>query len=172
MTGATLQNETRPWYQQGWPWLLIALPASAVVGGILTIIIAVHSPNALVVDDYYKEGLAINQEKHRVQNASDMQLTGLVRGDMDKGLLTVTLNTRQPVSNDALTLQIIHATRSELDRTLSLQRNSQGDYQAQLEALPAGTWYMKLQDPDKTWEIRTRTRIDGSFQTRLTTDKD
>jgi hypothetical protein len=172
MTGATLENETRPWYQQGWPWLLIALPASAVVGGILTIIIAVHSPNALVVDDYYKEGLAINQKKHRVQHASDMQLTGLVRGDTNKGLLTVTLSARQPVGGDTLTLHIIHATRSELDRTLSLQRNGQGNYQARLEALPAGTWYMQLQDADQTWEIRTRTHIDGSFQARLTTDKD
>ena len=53
--GHSLNSVVQPWYRQGWPWFLIALPASAVIGGIITIILAVNSPNALVVDDYYKE---------------------------------------------------------------------------------------------------------------------
>ena len=59
----TAAEKFRPWYQQAWPWFLISLPASAVIGGIITLMLAVNSPNALVVDDYYKEGLAINQRK-------------------------------------------------------------------------------------------------------------
>lgn len=170
MSETTIQNDTQPWYRQGWPWLLIALPASAVIGGILTIIIAVNSPNALVVDDYYKAGLAINQQKHRAQRAEDMQLTGLLRGD--KGLVSVTLDTRQPVDEDTLTLQIIHATRSDLDLTLTLQRAADGGYHAELPPLQSGNWYMKLRNPDNTWEIHARAVIDGAFQTHLTTDED
>jgi uncharacterized protein len=170
MIETAMQQDTQPWYRQGWPWLLISLPASAVVGGILTLIIAVQSPNALVVDDYYKEGLAINQEKHRVTVAGDMQLTGLVRGG--NGIVTLSLDARQPVTDATLILQIIHATRSELDRTLTMQRTTDGSYHAALEKLPAGNWYFILQNRDKTWEIRCRTHIDGSFQTRLSTDKD
>lgn len=170
MSDASIQHDTTPWYQQGWPWLLIALPASAVIGGILTVIIAVNSPNALVVDDYYKAGLAINQQKHRIQAADDMQLTGLVRGD--NGVLSVTLNARQAITDDTLTLQIIHATRSELDRTLTLQRAADGSYRAGLASLPAGNWYLTLHNPDNTWEIRARTPIDGAFQAHLTTNKD
>jgi hypothetical protein len=167
MTNATLEHESRPWYQQGWPWLLIALPASAVVGGILTIIIAVHSPNPLVVDDYYKQGLAINQEKHRIAHAAGMQLAALVRSDGK--LITARLNALQPISDSTLTLQIIHATRSELDRTLIMQRN--GDhYQAALTDLPAGTWYFNLQDPHQTWELRSRLSVNGPFQTNLTAE--
>ena len=32
-----------PWYRQFWPWFLIAIPAAAVVAGIVTIIIAVRT---------------------------------------------------------------------------------------------------------------------------------
>lgn len=170
MNEATLHSDTQPWYRQGWPWLLIALPASAVVGGILTIIIAVQSPNALVVDDYYKEGLAINEGKRRTALAGEMQLSALVRGDT--GGLRVTLDARQPVTVPALDLQIIHATRSDLDRSLTLQRTADGSYRAELPELPTGNWYLKLYDPERTWEINARARIDGSFQTLLTPDKD
>ena len=147
MSEVMVDKDSRPWYQQGWPWLLIALPASAVVGGILTIIIAVESPNALVVDDYYKQGLAINQEKHRLAQARSMQLKALVRNDGGR---------------------LSHATRSELDQTLRLQRNSDGSYQAAVEHLRTGTWYLRLEDPQQTWEIHSRTSIDGPFQTYLT----
>jgi hypothetical protein len=170
MQQATVRSDTQPWYRQGWPWMLIALPASAVVGGILTIIIAVQSPNALVVDNYYKEGLAINQSKRRAALAGDMQLRALVRGD--KGALHVTLDARRPVTDTTLNLQIIHATRAELDQTLTLERAADGAYHAALAELPAGNWYLKLQDQQRSWEISTRARIDGSFQTYLTTDED
>jgi hypothetical protein len=164
MTDATLDHESRPWYQQGWPWLLIAPPASAVVGGILTIIIAVNSPNALVVDDYYKQGLAINQEKHRVARAAEMHLTALVRGNGK--LITVSLDALQPVSDTTLNLQIAHVTRSELDRALVLERRGDS-YQAALADLPAGTWYLRLQDSQQTWELRSRLSLNGPFQTYL-----
>ena len=65
MYDATMNENQPPWYKQLWPWLLISLPASAVFGGIATFILAVNSPNALVADDYYKQGLAINQQTER-----------------------------------------------------------------------------------------------------------
>ena len=37
-----------PWYRQFWPWFLLALPAAAVIGGILTVIIAVSNPDPLI----------------------------------------------------------------------------------------------------------------------------
>jgi hypothetical protein len=160
------QEDVLPWYKQMWPWFLITLPASAVFGGIATIIIAVHSPNALVVDDYYKAGLAINQDKQRFSTARAMQLTGLLRSDATT--VSVALTATEPLTEKTLELQIIHATRSELDRTVLLQRDTDGNYRAPLPALPAGTWYLTLQDEKQTWEIRSRLSIDGPFQAYLT----
>ena len=51
-----------PWYKQLWPWLLMIPPAAAVIGGIVTIIIAVIYADELVVADYYRQGLVINQK--------------------------------------------------------------------------------------------------------------
>ena len=44
-------NELNPWYKQFWPWFLMALPATAVIGGIITIVIAMTNPDGLVKDD-------------------------------------------------------------------------------------------------------------------------
>ena len=33
-------EDTVPWYQQFWPWFLILLPASVVVAGLTTLVIA------------------------------------------------------------------------------------------------------------------------------------
>jgi len=158
-------EKLRPWYQQAWPWFLISLPASAVIGGIITLMLAVNSPNALVVDDYYKEGLAINQEKHRLASADTMGMTGLLRSDGKQ--LTLSLTSQPAVTEQALTLNIIHSTRAELDRELTLQRLPDGRYAADLPMLPPGNWYLRLQPGDASWQIRSRISIDGPFQVLL-----
>jgi hypothetical protein len=164
----TTAEKFQPWYQQVWPWLLISLPASAVIGGIITFMLAVNSPNALVVDDYYKEGLAINQEKHRLANADRMGMTGLLRSDGKQ--LTLSLSSRPAVTEQTLALSIIHSTRAELDQQLTLQRLSDGRYATDLPMLPPGNWYLRLQSDDASWQLRARIGIDGPFQVRLATD--
>jgi hypothetical protein len=161
-------HDIEPWYKQGWPWLLISLPASAVVGGIITIFLAVNSPNAMVVDDYYKEGLAINEKKQRQANAARMALRGLLRHDGSQ--LTLSLSSAAPVTEDALSLHIVHSTRPELDRQLNLQRTGEGRYAGETAWLPPGTWYLRLEPADKAWELRARITSDGAFQANLTPD--
>ena len=51
----------RPWYREPWPWILMSVPATAVVAGIITLWLAVSSADGLVAEDYYKQGLAINR---------------------------------------------------------------------------------------------------------------
>lgn len=161
----TAAEKYRPWYQQAWPWFLMSLPASAVIGGIITLVLAIKSPNALVVDDYYREGLAINQKKHRLANADKMGMTGLLRSDGKQ--LTLSLTSQPAVSEPALALSIIHSTRAELDRELTLQRMPDGLYTTELPLLAPGSWYLRLQAGDASWEIRARIVIDGPFQAHL-----
>ncbi|MGD2076583.1 MAG: FixH family protein [Gammaproteobacteria bacterium] len=168
MSRPPLTPEIEPWYRQGWPWLLIALPASAVLGGIITLLLAVQSPNALVVDDYYKEGLAINQHKQRLQAADDLGLEGLLRNNGTR--LTLSLSSTTPVTADALRLQLIHSTRSDLDREVTLQRTGAGRYSGRMRELLPGTWYLRLGPGDAAWEIRARVATDGPFQANLTPD--
>jgi len=112
--------ETPAWYRQGWPWFLIALPASAVFGGIATFILALQSPNALVVDDYYKEGLAINQQLHRQNAAVQLGLAGLLRSNGK--ILSLSMDSHAALTISNITLRIVHATRADLDQEITLQR--------------------------------------------------
>jgi len=49
-------DPSRPWYRHVWPWLLIVPPAAAVVGGAITLYLAVTRPDALVREDCHREG--------------------------------------------------------------------------------------------------------------------
>ncbi|MBP6382753.1 MAG: FixH family protein, partial [Pseudomonadales bacterium] len=62
-------SEPAPWYRQGWPWFLILLPLSVVIACFVTLYLALKTDEALVRDDYYKEGLAINRRLEEESNA-------------------------------------------------------------------------------------------------------
>ena len=58
-------TDGRPWYREPWPWILMTGPAIVVVAGFTTAFLAVKSNDGLVEDDYYKQGLEINQTLDR-----------------------------------------------------------------------------------------------------------
>lgn len=49
-------DSPRPWYRHRWPWLLAIPPAAAVIGGVVTLYLAVTRPDVLVRDDCHREG--------------------------------------------------------------------------------------------------------------------
>lgn len=46
-----LVRDTRPWYRQFWPWLLIALPTAAVVASMITLWLAVSHKDPIVIEE-------------------------------------------------------------------------------------------------------------------------
>ena len=52
-------DNARPWYRQLWPWLLIVPPAAAVIGGMITLYLAVTRPDVLVRKDCVRDGATI-----------------------------------------------------------------------------------------------------------------
>ena len=62
------------WYREPWVWLLIFFPLAAVVGGMVTLYLAVTTSDGLVVDDYYKRGKAINRDLARDTVAAQHRL--------------------------------------------------------------------------------------------------
>ena len=43
----------KPWYREPWPWIIMAGPATVVVAGVATAVIAFRGADGLVADDYY-----------------------------------------------------------------------------------------------------------------------
>jgi hypothetical protein len=62
----------RPWYRQLWPWLLMLPPAAAVVGGFLTLYLALATPDPLVRRDC---------ERPEAGGCTDAPATGPGRAD-------------------------------------------------------------------------------------------
>ena len=60
-----MQNQTepqsKPWWKYPLVWLVIGGPLVVVVASIVTMVIAIRSPDPVVEQDYYRKGLNINQ---------------------------------------------------------------------------------------------------------------
>lgn len=148
------------WYREPWPWILILLPLSAVVASFITIWLAVVSEDGLVADDYYKQGIAINQTLHRDQAAQAMRLGAILSIGADGQTLTVKLTGKLVVRPDTLRLSIVHPTQSGRDQYLTLPVNAAGIYSATLPSLAGSVrWRMVLEEPLGVW------RLSGHWQT-------
>ena len=142
-------HAAKPWYREPWPWILMAGPAATVVAGAVTVWLAVSSADGLVADDYYRRGLAINQELRRDRAVVDLGIAASV--ESRAGVLRVRLTGR--AAPEALFAQLVHATRAGYDQRLRLARVAPGLYEAALPELPAGRWRLTLEDPRREWRI-------------------
>lgn len=141
----------KPWYREPWPWFLMSLPATAVIAGVATVWIAVRSADGLVVGDYYKAGLAINQTLARDDVARALGLHATVAAE--DGTLTVTLAGRLEAYPDTLSLTLAHPTRQGEDQALMLTHAGDGRYRAAMPALPDGKWQLQLADASARWRL-------------------
>lgn len=156
------------WYRQFWPWFLLSLPASAVVAGIITIIIAINNPDGLVEDDYYKAGLAINRTLAREQQAQDLGLQATARWDMTQQSLLLHLQSATAGDYPRLQLKLIHPTREGFDVHIPLLRQANGEYRGLLPGTPiAGNWYLILEPEDASWRLSGRARLPEQQQWQL-----
>mgnify|MGYP001764844967 CR=1 FL=1 len=141
---------SKPWYREPWPWLLAIMPTTAIIAGSFTVWFAVTSNDGLVVDDYYKQGKAINQTKARDQLAQQLGITAQLTL-MDKTLqLQLSGNLQTPPGQ--LTLNIMHPTRSGDDHGVILQWNG-ASYIGQLPRLSGARYHIQLTPEFGNWRL-------------------
>lgn len=139
---------SNPWYRERWPWLLMAGPAAVLVAGGFTSWIAFSSADGLVVDDYYKQGLAVNRVLAKEEEARRLGISAEVR--LAAGEIAVRLAGERP---PALFVQLAHATRAGLDVRLRLAPGPDGAYRAELAPLAPGHWQIVIEDARGSWRI-------------------
>jgi hypothetical protein len=159
---------SKPWYREFWPWFLISLPATAVIAGVTTVWIAATSADGLVVGDYYKAGLAINQTLARDDVAQALALTATLKHE--DGALALTLAGRLQGYPDQLNLTLAHPTRQGQDQTLAFSHAGGGHYRTSLPTMPAGKWHALLADAASTWRLAGVLHTPFSQPVTLTTD--
>lgn len=146
--------DSKPWYRQTWPWLLMAGPAVVAVAGGVTIWLAVKTSDGLVEDDYYKQGLGVNQRIQRDRQAAALRLSGeLMLGD-DGRSVRLMLAAQSGLSLPAaLDLRVTHPTRPGADQRASLAHLGGGMYEAALAAPIAGRWKITVEDLQAGWRL-------------------
>lgn len=146
-------EDSTPWYRQFWPWFLIALPATVVVAGISMIFIANEGADDLVVDEYYKDGLAINRKLEKQERAQQLG----IGARLSIAGSDITVRTDGPVTAERLELALSHPLESDRDFAVFLIQSLPGEYRGTLPAAVAPRWHWALQLPGEAgW------RLDGS----------
>lgn len=163
----TLKNDSQPWYKERWPWLLMAGPGLVIIAGIITLWLAVSSNDGLVSDDYYKQGLAVNQSLQRDHQADTLGLHGdLMRsGDNVRLLLSAQGAVDLP---QEITLKLTHPTRAGQDQMVKMKLEGQGFYSGKLAAGASGRWLVSIEDPAAQWRLQGEWLADSEEPLRLT----
>lgn len=149
-------KDEHPWYKYFWPWFFIGVPLFTVIGGIHLMYVAMDEPDGLVVDDYYKHGLAINRTLEKDRQAFKLGINANGKFDFEKKLVFLQINglAKLPVS---MTLALLHPTQAKRDQMITLQKQSDtGAYFGVVTGIGAGEWHMILEPPEKAWRLMSR----------------
>ena len=66
----------RPWYREFYVWMVIAGPVSAMLACAVTAVYILQGPDAVVSENYYNEGLALDKEVGQAPLAMQPAKTG------------------------------------------------------------------------------------------------
>lgn len=163
----TLRSDNQPWYKQRWPWLLMAGPIVVIVAGVITAWLAVTSNDGLVTDDYYKQGMEVNQTLHRDQQASSLGMQADVMRAGQNVRLFIRANDGVAVPQ-ALELKLAHPTRAGQDQSVAMAAEGQGFYSGKLAGEVAGRWLVSIEDPAGQWRLHGEWQADSVEPLRLT----
>lgn len=163
-----VREDTGPWYQQRWPWIIIGLIGFAVVSSLGLVYEAYTHPDPLVVGDYYKAGLTINQDLSRDQEARKLGLRANVRVNLKQGIIRVALGGKHKISLPELRLQLLHPTIAKHDVHMLLTPDAAGGFDGRLtHRLPPGNWYVLIEPPNQAWRLHGRILLPAAKQVNL-----
>lgn len=151
MMKQTFVDRAVPWYREPWPWILMAGPAIVVAAGFYTLYLAIVRPDPLVVDNYYKEGLAINRVIARDQLASQRGYRAVVMLNDQRPLVRIQLTGAQLPPE--LNVHFIHPTQSASDVHAVARQLQPGLYEASIQLKTATRWDVELSDPKQQWRL-------------------
>ena len=150
------QSTPDDWKREPLVWMLIAIPFSAVIMGVVMITLAIQSWSGLVVDDYYKKGKQINRVLARDKFAYELGLAAGFKIETD-GSIEIRFDPEvQFIPGDKIVLELVHATMPGLDQRLIMQKRDTHLLRGEISLPGKGRWNLYLQTGD--W------RLTGSLQ--------
>ena len=135
------------WYREPLVWMVLAIPAAAVIAGAVMLVLANATWDGLVADDYYQRGMQINRSLAREAEAARLGLEAVVSFPAP-GVVEARLSSADgdapAAAGPRLDLRFARAGRAGADVEVSMNRDTGGTWRGALPALPAGKWYAEL----------------------------
>jgi hypothetical protein len=145
------RSESRDWKREPLVWMIIAIPLSAVIMGVVMITLAIQSSSGLVVDDYYKKGKQINRVLARDKFAYELGLAAGFKIEADGSIEIRFAPEVQIIPGDKIVLELIHATMPGLDQKLIMQKLETHLLTGEISLPGKGRWNLYLQTAD--WRL-------------------
>ncbi len=165
------REDTKPWYRQFWPWFIIALPASAVVGGLTTVWIALQTTDSLVV--HAEDGVrkAADRRISAQRLASEMGLAALIDINPDTGAVSAVMRSGDLVDVPvALEFELSHPAFADRDQVITLNKaqpdeNGNPVWVGHFLTVPDGRFYAVLKHGEQ-WRLSAEWRGETSLTLR------
>ena len=164
-TESTDKRGARRWYREPWPWLLTAGPFFVVIASLVSAWIAIRSDDGLVAQDYYKQGLLINQRLKHLAPDPERRL-GAVIIVADGGEMRATMEGLADAP-PSLRLLLAHPATANHPEIIRLTRRSDGVYVGAFPELTLGRWIVTLEAD--AWRLPTTTVSGPLSEIRLGT---
>ena len=142
---------TNPWYKQPWLWFILSVPIASVILSSIMVSVAVIGKDSLVSDNYYKDGMGINQTIEQDKLAVQLNIIPVVT--IQDTTVTVKIQSEAMTTQAFLTLKLLHPTVSEKDLTIRLLPTPDG-FIGDLPNKAEGRRYLDLYGFDNSWRIR------------------
>ena len=150
MKNKTDNTNARPWFREPMVWMIISIPSTAVVVGMLMLTMSIRSYDGLVADDYYKRGKEINRVLVRDQLAKEHGIGATLAVRDESVVLDLRHDGRLPLPA-TLELNFLHRTRAGRDRAILLTAGPDGRYHGQIDEGAPGRWFIQLET--STWRV-------------------
>lgn len=133
----------QPWYRQFWFWFVFG-PLIFIIGlCVFTVSLAFRYSDDVVTDNYYKDGVMINQVLQQDDRAIALKLKAKLRFDKSVGEVFVSIANGEDLPPQ-LTLYMDHPVKKTMDQQVLLQQIGPGEYRADLSSPPEFSWYLVL----------------------------
>jgi len=159
-------TDHRPWWKEPMVWLIVTLPAIAVVASFTSYYFAARDPDPMVRDEYRKEGFAVlAPASEAAKAAAALGLSAQLSAS--NGRLELRLRGHLAARPEQLALSIVHPTQDKQDLHLLLAHASELSYVAPAQNAGSGKRILVLEPLDRSWRITGQWTAPFSGMTEL-----
>lgn len=159
-------TQHRPWWKEPMVWLIITLPAIAVIASFTSYYFAARDPDPMVKDEYRKEGFAVLAPASEAGKAA--AALGLsARLTASNGHLELQLHGHLTARPEQLTLNIIHPSQEKRDIHVLLAHSHELSYISPAPVVGSGKRILVLEPEDRAWRITGQWMAPFSGMTEL-----